>query len=123
MYSNFDCKVNWSIFFVLLIYQLIALCSTICSCHLSCLMSRRCRDCVEKKVNLPLLGETSIVSLVVCCCCLAFAIVWIVNRRTSYSWIGQDILVSFMCEYRLVLDAFLYCKEMTAVAKYETSKI
>ncbi|KAG8644273.1 signal peptide peptidase-like 5 isoform X2 [Manihot esculenta] len=56
------------------------------------LIARRCRDCVEKKVNLPLLGETSIVSLVVCCCCLAFAIVWIVNRRTSYSWIGQDIL-------------------------------
>ncbi|KAF2322258.1 hypothetical protein GH714_009605 [Hevea brasiliensis] len=61
------------------------------SCIVS-LISRKCKNCVQKKVNLPLLGETSIVSLVVLCCCLAFAIFWIVNRRTSYSWIGQDIL-------------------------------
>lgn len=56
------------------------------------LMARRCKTCMEKKANLPLLGETSIVSLVVACCCLALAIFWIVNRRTSYSWIGQDVL-------------------------------
>ncbi|XP_015581181.1 signal peptide peptidase-like 3 [Ricinus communis] len=56
------------------------------------LISRKCRNFAQKKVNLPLLGETSILSLVVLCCCLAFAIFWIANRRASYSWIGQDIL-------------------------------
>ncbi|KDP42881.1 hypothetical protein JCGZ_23823 [Jatropha curcas] len=56
------------------------------------LLSSRCRKCMEKKMNLPLLGETSIVSFVVGCCCLILAVFWIVYRRTSYSWIGQDFL-------------------------------
>ncbi|XP_050205938.1 signal peptide peptidase-like 3 [Mercurialis annua] len=56
------------------------------------LITRKCKSCAQKKVNLPVLGEISVLSLVVLFCCLAFAIFWIVNRRSSYSWIGQDIL-------------------------------
>ncbi|GER40812.1 signal peptide peptidase-like [Striga asiatica] len=46
----------------------------------------------RKTLNLPLLGEVSILSLVVLIGCLAFAIFWAANRNASYSWIGQDIL-------------------------------
>ncbi|XP_065865703.1 signal peptide peptidase-like 2 [Euphorbia lathyris] len=56
------------------------------------LISRNCKSCAEKKVNVPLLGEAPILSLVVVCFCVAFAVIWIVLRRSAFSWIGQDIL-------------------------------
>ncbi|MCD9641889.1 Signal peptide peptidase-like 3 [Datura stramonium] len=43
-------------------------------------------------LNLPLLGEISILSLVVLIFAWAFAIFWATTRKASYSWIGQDIL-------------------------------
>lgn len=52
-------------------------------------------------MTLPLVGELSILSFIVLLFCLAFAIVWIVKRKSSYAWIGQDILVSFMYKYPL----------------------
>ncbi|KAK2973813.1 hypothetical protein RJ640_012283, partial [Escallonia rubra] len=55
-------------------------------------ISSKCRSCGQKTVNLPLLGEVSILSLVVLLCCLAFAIFWAAKRKASYSWVGQDIL-------------------------------
>ncbi|XWS13237.1 hypothetical protein CRYUN_Cryun36dG0020300 [Craigia yunnanensis] len=61
----------------------------------NCIMTpivRKCRNCPQKTLNLPLVGEVSIVSLVVALFCLIFAVVWAVNRRASYSWVGQDIL-------------------------------
>ncbi|XWS35271.1 hypothetical protein CRYUN_Cryun21dG0111800 [Craigia yunnanensis] len=61
----------------------------------NCIMTlivRKCRNCPQKTLNLPLFGEVSIVSLVVAIFCLIFAVVWAVNRRASYSWLGQDIL-------------------------------
>ncbi|CAH9131505.1 unnamed protein product [Cuscuta epithymum] len=56
------------------------------------LISSKCKTCARKTVNLPLLGETSILSLAVLLLCTAFAIFWAANRKESYSWIGQDIL-------------------------------
>uniref|UniRef100_A0A6N2MY57 PA domain-containing protein n=1 Tax=Salix viminalis TaxID=40686 RepID=A0A6N2MY57_SALVM len=53
---------------------------------------RLCRNCGRKKLNLPLFGETSLISLFVLICCVVFAIVWAINRQASYSWAGQDIL-------------------------------
>ncbi|KAJ6674728.1 SIGNAL PEPTIDE PEPTIDASE-LIKE 5 [Salix viminalis] len=53
---------------------------------------RICKNCGRKKLNLPLLGETSLLSLIVLFCCVAFAIFWATNRQASYSWAGQDIL-------------------------------
>ncbi|KAL3506589.1 hypothetical protein ACH5RR_031971 [Cinchona calisaya] len=61
------------------------------SCIVSLILSK-CKNCGKKTVNLPLLGKVSILSLVVLIFCLAFAIWWAVNRKASYSWIGQDIL-------------------------------
>ncbi|TYJ42788.1 hypothetical protein E1A91_A03G110900v1 [Gossypium mustelinum] len=61
----------------------------------TCIMTpivRKCRNCPQKTLNLPIFGEVSIVSFVVALCCLIFAVVWAVNRRESYSWVGQDIL-------------------------------
>ncbi|KAM7486394.1 hypothetical protein LguiA_002403 [Lonicera macranthoides] len=56
------------------------------------LVSSKCRSCGQKSVNLPLVGEVSILSLVVFLLCLGFAIFWAANRKASYSWVGQDIL-------------------------------
>ncbi|KAI3459719.1 hypothetical protein Pfo_016382 [Paulownia fortunei] len=61
------------------------------NCIVSLVLSK-CKGCEQKTVNLPLLGEVSILSLVVLIVCLVFAIVWAANRKASYSWIGQDIL-------------------------------
>ncbi|XVF84410.1 hypothetical protein PTKIN_Ptkin17bG0035000 [Pterospermum kingtungense] len=61
----------------------------------NCIMTpiaRKCRNCPQKKLNLPLFGEVSIVSFVVAIFCIIFAVVWAINRRASYSWVGQDIL-------------------------------
>ncbi|CAA0819893.1 Signal peptide peptidase-like 3 [Striga hermonthica] len=58
------------------------------------LVTSKCKNCERKTLNLPLLGEVSILSLVVLIGCLAFAIFWAANRNASYSWIGQDILVA-----------------------------
>ncbi|KAK4420121.1 Signal peptide peptidase-like 3 [Sesamum alatum] len=59
---------------------------------ISSLVLSKCKGCGEKMVNLPLLGETSIFSLLVFILCLAFAVAWAANRKASFSWIGQDIL-------------------------------
>ncbi|CAI9778235.1 unnamed protein product [Fraxinus pennsylvanica] len=56
------------------------------------LLSSKCKNCARRRVNLPILGEISILSLIVLLFCLAFAIFWAANRKASYSWVGQDIL-------------------------------
>ncbi|CAI9117346.1 OLC1v1018722C1 [Oldenlandia corymbosa var. corymbosa] len=56
------------------------------------LILSKCKNCGKKTLNLPLLGEVSILSLVVLVFCVAFAVCWALNRKASYSWIGQDIL-------------------------------
>ncbi|CAL9776969.1 unnamed protein product [Musa acuminata subsp. burmannicoides] len=56
------------------------------------LISRFCKDCGQKTVNLPIIGEVLILSVVVLPFCAAFAILWAANQHASYSWIGQDIL-------------------------------
>ncbi|THU69853.1 hypothetical protein C4D60_Mb08t18780 [Musa balbisiana] len=58
------------------------------------LISRFCKDCGQKTVNLPIIGEVLILSVVVLPFCAAFAILWAANQHASYSWIGQDILVA-----------------------------
>lgn len=61
------------------------------------LLSSKWKNCRQKKVKLPLCGEVSIFSIAVLVFCFMFAIFWAANRKASYSWIGQDILVSFIC--------------------------
>ncbi|GLU01088.1 hypothetical protein SLE2022_184140 [Rubroshorea leprosula] len=56
------------------------------------LILRKCRNCSKKMLNLPFFGEVSVVSFVIALLCVSFGIVWAVQRRASYSWIGQDIL-------------------------------
>jgi signal peptide peptidase-like protein 2B len=55
---------------------------------------RKCRHLARKSVKLPLLGTMSVLSLLVNIVCLAFAVFWFIKRHTSYSWVGQDILVT-----------------------------
>ncbi|KAG6592894.1 Signal peptide peptidase-like 5, partial [Cucurbita argyrosperma subsp. sororia] len=61
------------------------------SCILGLILSR-CKNCGKKTLNLPLVGEISVLSFVVLLCCITFAAVWALNRRSSYSWVGQNIL-------------------------------
>ncbi|XP_043711871.1 signal peptide peptidase-like 2 [Telopea speciosissima] len=56
------------------------------------LISRICRNCEQKTVCLPMLGETPILSIVVLPFCAALAIFWAVNQHASYAWIFQDFL-------------------------------
>ncbi|KAI3887059.1 hypothetical protein MKW92_047992 [Papaver armeniacum] len=46
----------------------------------------------NKKVNLPCLGEVTVLSMGVLPFCLAFAIFWAANQHVSYAWFGQDVL-------------------------------
>ncbi|CAK8574439.1 unnamed protein product [Lathyrus sativus] len=46
----------------------------------------------EKTVNVPLFGKTSFFSLAVLLFCTAFAVIWAITRRESFSWFGQDVL-------------------------------
>ncbi|CAL5413981.1 unnamed protein product [Camellia sinensis] len=61
------------------------------ACIVSLVLSKW-RNCGQKKVNLPLFGEISVLSLVVLLFCLVFSILWAAKREASYSWVGQDIL-------------------------------
>jgi hypothetical protein len=58
-------------------------------------MSRKRPNYGQKTMNLPLFGEVSIFSLAVLVFSVAFAVLWIATRRQSFSWFGQDVLVSF----------------------------
>lgn len=50
----------------------------------------------ESYIKVPFLGAVSYLTLAVTPFCIAFAILWAVNRDKSFAWIGQDILVSIL---------------------------
>ncbi|XP_042475890.1 signal peptide peptidase-like 2 isoform X2 [Macadamia integrifolia] len=52
----------------------------------------RCRSCGRTTVNVPMIGETSILSIALLPLCAALAIFWAVKRQASYAWIFQDLL-------------------------------
>ncbi|KAG0488139.1 hypothetical protein HPP92_006950 [Vanilla planifolia] len=56
------------------------------------LISRMFRGCGKITVEIPLLGEVTILSIVVLPFCAALAIVWATHQQSNYAWIGQDIL-------------------------------
>ncbi|XP_062182465.1 signal peptide peptidase-like 2 isoform X1 [Phragmites australis] len=55
------------------------------------LLSRIFKDCGQKTVQLPFLGEVLILSVAIIPFCMAFAILWAVYRHASCAWIGQDV--------------------------------
>ncbi|XP_030467375.1 signal peptide peptidase-like 2 isoform X2 [Syzygium oleosum] len=61
------------------------------SCILG-LISRKSKNRSQKMVCIPLIGEVSLISVIVLVLCMAFAIFWAVNQEASWAWIGQDIL-------------------------------
>ncbi|MED6130896.1 Signal peptide peptidase-like 3 [Stylosanthes scabra] len=56
------------------------------------LVLRICPKIGRGTVKLPCFGKCSIFSVIVFLICVAFAVLWIINRRESYSWFGQDVL-------------------------------
>ncbi|CAN6447983.1 unnamed protein product [Victoria cruziana] len=63
-----------------------------------------CGGCGEKAINVPLIGEVLLLSVVILPFCAAFAVFWAANQHASYAWIGQDILVASV----LLSCAFIY---------------
>ncbi|KAF1880689.1 hypothetical protein Lal_00011748 [Lupinus albus] len=61
------------------------------TCIVSLTLSK-CPSCGQKTLNLPVVGEVSVFSLVVLLFCVAFAVVWAATRKGSFSWFGQDVL-------------------------------
>ncbi|XP_057957928.1 signal peptide peptidase-like 2 isoform X2 [Malania oleifera] len=61
------------------------------ACTVTLLLRKR-RNLGQKTVNLPLLGEVSVLSIAVLLFCMGFAIFWAANQHASYAWVGQDIL-------------------------------
>ncbi|KAJ4766166.1 signal peptide peptidase [Rhynchospora pubera] len=55
-------------------------------------LSRVCKECGQKTVNLPIFGEVLLLSAIVFPFCGAFAVLWAVFQHASFAWIGQDIL-------------------------------
>lgn len=64
----------------------------------------KCRSCGQTRVNVPLFGTTTVMSLLVLLFCVTFAIFWVWTRKESYSWVGQDTLVSYL----LNISTFLH---------------
>ncbi|XP_047317199.1 signal peptide peptidase-like 2 [Impatiens glandulifera] len=61
----------------------------------ACIMSlvlRNWRNCGQKKLRLPFVGTVSVFSLLVLLLCFVFAVGWAATRKSSFSWIGQDVL-------------------------------
>ncbi|CAM0145611.1 unnamed protein product [Urochloa decumbens] len=56
------------------------------------LLARIFKDCGQKTVQLPFLGEVLTLSVGIVPFCMVFAILWAVYRHASFAWIGQDIL-------------------------------
>ncbi|KAG8089760.1 hypothetical protein GUJ93_ZPchr0011g28514 [Zizania palustris] len=56
------------------------------------LLTRIFKDCGQRTVQFPFLGEVLALSVVIVPFCTIFAILWAVYRHASFAWIGQDIL-------------------------------
>ncbi|XP_074563479.1 signal peptide peptidase-like 2 [Curcuma longa] len=56
------------------------------------LISRMFKGCKQMKVNIPLLGDVTILAIVLLPLCIVFSILWVVNRHSPQAWVGQDIL-------------------------------
>ncbi|CAA0838751.1 Signal peptide peptidase-like 2 [Striga hermonthica] len=56
------------------------------------LLSRWFKKAGGSFIKLPVLGPISYLTLAVAPFCIAFAVIWAVERTNSFAWIGQDIL-------------------------------
>ncbi|XP_026418642.1 signal peptide peptidase-like 2 [Papaver somniferum] len=60
-----------------------------------------------EKVNLPCLGEITVLSMGVFPFCLAFAIFWAANQHVSYAWVAKMFL-SHPYLYWVILDGWAW---------------
>ncbi|XP_072966175.1 signal peptide peptidase-like 2 [Typha angustifolia] len=81
---------SWLVWLLIVLFCL-AGAEGMCFCTVT-LTSRIFRGCGQIRVNLPLLGEVLVLSIFVFPLCLAFSISWAANQKSSFAWIGQDIL-------------------------------
>lgn len=88
MYSIIDIEVQLSCVFQAF--------GTVAYTAFSLVLNSKCKGYGQKTLKLPMLGKMTILSLVVLIICFVFAIVWAATRKKSFSWIGQDILVSYI---------------------------
>ncbi|XP_006645218.1 signal peptide peptidase-like 3 [Oryza brachyantha] len=68
----------------------------------STLIVRVCERCREAKVNLPLLGNVTVITLVILPLALIFVVVWTLHQNSPFAWVGQDLMG--ICMMILVLQ-------------------
>uniref|UniRef100_A0A0E0FXI5 PA domain-containing protein n=1 Tax=Oryza nivara TaxID=4536 RepID=A0A0E0FXI5_ORYNI len=68
----------------------------------STLIVRACDRCREAKVALPVLGNVTVVTLVILPLALIFVVVWAVHQNSPFAWVGQDLMG--ICMMILVLQ-------------------
>lgn len=56
------------------------------------LLSRSFSRYADMTIKVPLVGEVSLLSVIVLPFCIAFAVAWAANQHSSFAWIGQDVL-------------------------------
>uniref|UniRef100_A0A0D9V9G3 PA domain-containing protein n=1 Tax=Leersia perrieri TaxID=77586 RepID=A0A0D9V9G3_9ORYZ len=66
------------------------------------LMYRVCERCREAKVNLPALGNVTVITLIILPLALIFVVVWAVHQNSPFAWVGQDLMG--ICMMILVLQ-------------------
>lgn len=59
---------------------------------LMALLSRPLSRFADMKMKVPIMGEVSLLSVVLLPSCIAFAVFWAAKQHASYAWIGQDVL-------------------------------
>ncbi|XP_026437704.1 signal peptide peptidase-like 2 [Papaver somniferum] len=77
----------------------------------------------NKKVNLPCLGEVTVLSMGVLPFCLAFAIFWAANQHVSYAWFGQDVLGSFSLLHFLGICLMISALQTTRLPNIKVASI
>uniref|UniRef100_A0A0D9V9G2 PA domain-containing protein n=1 Tax=Leersia perrieri TaxID=77586 RepID=A0A0D9V9G2_9ORYZ len=68
----------------------------------STLIVRVCERCREAKVNLPALGNVTVITLIILPLALIFVVVWAVHQNSPFAWVGQDLMG--ICMMILVLQ-------------------
>lgn len=56
------------------------------------LLSRSFGRFADMTIKVPIVGEVSLLSVIVLPFCIAFAVTWAANQHASYAWICQDVL-------------------------------
>lgn len=65
--------------------------------HKPLFASRSCfQNCGQRNLQIPIVGEYSILAISIFPFPVIFAVLWVIYRKSTFGWIGQDILVRYL---------------------------